>query len=168
MNLAFQWTVMRNRIEREFGVARDNGQQIVEVMRDASGQAADRVHFLRLQQLRLEPEPFGQVTSIGYEMRDLPVHVAYRTDALLDVVQFAVLLTVNQDPAKHIPAENRLPHFLINLGTLLPGFQNPRSLSMRLVAAISGQSFERRIDIFDHTLAVGDHDRVRRLFDGAR
>jgi len=39
---------------------------------------------------------------------------------------------------------------------------------MGLVAAIPGQGFERRIDVFDDTVAVGDHDRVRRLFDRTR
>ena len=115
----------------------------------ASSQASDRVHFLRLQQLRLEPESFGQIAPVRYEMRDLPVRIAYRTDALLDIVQFAILLAVDQDSAKHASAEDRLPHFLINLWTLLPGFQNPRSFSMHFVEAISGQGFERRVDVFD-------------------
>ena len=33
-------------VEREFGVAGDDGEQIVEVMGNASSQAADGVHFL--------------------------------------------------------------------------------------------------------------------------
>src|ERR1700756_845201 len=120
LNLAFQWTIMRNRIESEFRVARDNGQQIVEVVSNPAGQAADGVHFLRLQQLRFEPESLRQIAAVRYEVRDLPVHVPYRTDALLNVVQLTVLLAIHQDPTKHTPAENRLPHFLINLRTLLP------------------------------------------------
>jgi len=36
------------------GVADDRGQQIVEVVRDAAGEAAERVQLLRLPQLLLE------------------------------------------------------------------------------------------------------------------
>src|SRR5580700_10057779 len=39
---------------RELAVADDGTQDVVEVMRDATGQRADRLHLLRLPQLRLE------------------------------------------------------------------------------------------------------------------
>ena len=38
-----------------FGVALDDGQEIVEVVRDASGQLADRFHFLCLSKAQLHP-----------------------------------------------------------------------------------------------------------------
>ena len=41
-------------LEHEVAVAEDRRQQVVEVVRDAAGQAADRLHFARLHQLVLE------------------------------------------------------------------------------------------------------------------
>ena len=48
--------------QRKIEVADDRGQQIVEVVRDAAGEAADRFHLLRLAQRllgRLAPRDFG-------------------------------------------------------------------------------------------------------------
>jgi hypothetical protein len=42
-----------------FQIAGHHRQQIVEVMRDAAGQLADRFHLLRLDQCRLRPFAFG-------------------------------------------------------------------------------------------------------------
>ena len=41
--------------------AEHRGQQIVEIVRDAAGQLADRVHFLRLDQLAFERALLGDV-----------------------------------------------------------------------------------------------------------
>ena len=41
-------------VEREAGEAEDRRQQVVEVVRDAAGQPADRLHLLRLLQLPLD------------------------------------------------------------------------------------------------------------------
>ena len=43
------------------GVSLDDGQDVVDVVRHAGGQLADRLHFLRLAQLRLQRQPFGDV-----------------------------------------------------------------------------------------------------------
>src|SRR6185437_13842874 len=40
--------------EKQRGVALDHREHVVEVMRHAAGELADRVHLLRLPQLRLE------------------------------------------------------------------------------------------------------------------
>jgi hypothetical protein len=37
----------------EFAVAEDRSEDVVEVVRDTARQGADRLHFLRLSQLRL-------------------------------------------------------------------------------------------------------------------
>jgi len=63
-------------VERAFGarlddaalgdaeIADDDGQEIVEVVRDAAGQLADRFHLLRLPQ-RL----FGQFAALGFRVK---------------------------------------------------------------------------------------------------
>ena len=49
---------------QHFEIADDHGEQVVEVVRDAAGQLADRFHFLRVTQLLLDPLP---VRSGGLE-----------------------------------------------------------------------------------------------------
>ena len=47
--------------EQQIGEADDGGQHIVEVMRDAAGQLADRLHLLALRQLHFERLVLGLV-----------------------------------------------------------------------------------------------------------
>jgi hypothetical protein len=50
-----------HRQQRELGVRADDREQVVEVVRDAPGELADRVHLLHLEQLRLELLARGDV-----------------------------------------------------------------------------------------------------------
>ena len=47
--------------DQRFGGAGDHGQHVVEVVRDAAGELADGVQFLRLQELVLGFAPGGDV-----------------------------------------------------------------------------------------------------------
>jgi hypothetical protein len=40
-----------NAVAKEFGAGIDDSENVIEVVRDAAGQAADRLHFLRLMKL---------------------------------------------------------------------------------------------------------------------
>ena len=53
--------------QQKFRVARDHHQQIVEVVRDAAGQAADGFHLLRLPQLLLQGAALGDVLGKEFE-----------------------------------------------------------------------------------------------------
>ncbi len=53
--------VGRHALEQEFRVAGDHHQQVIEVVRDASGETADGFHFLRLAELLLEGAALGDV-----------------------------------------------------------------------------------------------------------
>ena len=54
--------VLDNR-RQQLGVAEDRGQEIVEVVGDAAGELADRIHLLRLDQLRFELPAFGDIDA---------------------------------------------------------------------------------------------------------
>ena len=41
-------TSLAHLLERELAVAEDDGEQVVEIVGDAAGELADRLHFLRL------------------------------------------------------------------------------------------------------------------------
>ena len=62
--------------EQELRVAGDHHQQVVEVMRNAAGQAAHRFHLLRLAQLLLERAPFGNVLGEQLEHHAFTVAVS--------------------------------------------------------------------------------------------
>ena len=47
--------IVAHRVDQEFDVADDDAKKVVEVVRDAAGELADRLHLLRLAQLRLHP-----------------------------------------------------------------------------------------------------------------
>ena len=47
---AYALVAVRDAPQGEIDIAENGGEEIVEVMRDAAGQAADRFHFLRLPQ----------------------------------------------------------------------------------------------------------------------
>ena len=52
--------VGRELLEQQVGVAEDRGEQVVEVVRDAAGEPADRFHLLRLPELLFAlPERLG-------------------------------------------------------------------------------------------------------------
>ena len=74
------------------GVAGDHRQQVVEVVRDAAGEAPDRLHLLRLLEPVLEPEPVGDV--VGEHERRLAAVVDDRPGRDLDVDDRAVLAPV--------------------------------------------------------------------------
>ncbi len=54
-------------VEEDFGVSADDGEQIVGVVGDASGEAADGFHFLRLTELIFEDAALGDVFGDGFE-----------------------------------------------------------------------------------------------------
>ncbi len=61
-------------IEHQLAVAVDHREQVVEVVRDAAGQPADRFHLLRLTELLLQPLQLRHVARHA----DQPDHVALR------------------------------------------------------------------------------------------
>ena len=52
-------------IDSSSAVAEDRRQHVVEIVRDAAGQAADCIHLLRLAQLIFEREPRGDIARDG-------------------------------------------------------------------------------------------------------
>ena len=57
--------------EQEIGIADDRGQHIVEVMRDAAGELADRLHFLALHEVLLQGALLGGVEGEDRRARAL-------------------------------------------------------------------------------------------------
>ena len=75
---------LRHVVEHQAAVAEDRGQQVVEVVRDAAGELADRLHLLRLPQLLLELAPLGDVARVDDDGADRRIVQTVDADALHD------------------------------------------------------------------------------------
>ena len=73
-------------------VAEDDGQEVVEVVRDASREVADGLHLLTLPELALQPVPRRDVERHGEAARSTAEHELLDRD--LDVDEGPVLLAV--------------------------------------------------------------------------
>ncbi len=62
-NFWAQRMVGRKGIEHEFGVSAYDHKQVIEIVRNASGQMADGIHFLGLLELRFESSFVGNVST---------------------------------------------------------------------------------------------------------
>ena len=54
--------------QQEFAIADDDGEQIVEVVRHAARQLADRLHLLRLREFGLQRLLLGDVDQIEHRL----------------------------------------------------------------------------------------------------
>ena len=73
----------------EARVAGNDGQQVVEIVRDAAGHPADDLHLLRLAQLRFEQPALGHVDERAHQPLGLPVGIAGDAAARIDVAHRA-------------------------------------------------------------------------------
>ena len=46
-----------------------DGEDVVEIMRHAGGELAERLHLLRLAQLRFEAQALGHILAVGVNAR---------------------------------------------------------------------------------------------------
>ena len=88
---------------------RDHGQDIVEVMRDATRELADRVHLLRMPQLGFRGLLFGQIpadeemASNRLRPRSGPVQCD-RLALLVDIARLEIALALSPSRRPHLPA----------------------------------------------------------------
>ena len=106
--------------EGEVAVARDRGQQVVEVVRDPARELADRLHLLRLAELLLEVEALRLVDAErgqALELAVLGVHepVAPGDAALLAALREERILELLRHRAVHHRVLEHLPHLGIAL-----------------------------------------------------
>ena len=79
-----QRVVERNVVEHQVAVTEDRSEQIVEIVGDAAGELANRLHLLRLPQLFFQLAPIGQIADIHDDRPHRPVGQAVHGDALHD------------------------------------------------------------------------------------
>ena len=70
----------RQAVEKHFSVALHHHQQIIEIVRDAAGEFADGLHFLRLAQLVDELFAVGDIERDADDADDFAISGAQRPD----------------------------------------------------------------------------------------
>ena len=70
--------------QEELAPPRDHGEQVVEVVRDAAGEAPDRLHLLGVAELRLERPDGGEVADDDDDPEILPLAALERGRGDLD------------------------------------------------------------------------------------
>ena len=145
----------------------DDREQVVEVVGDAAGQAADGVHLLRLAELILKLDAGRDVLLDGDEVGDAAIVALHRGDDRLFGEELAVLAPALDDTVPLPTGFDRGPHALVVLGRMSARFEHPRVLAENVRRDVAGGFRKPRVDVFDASLGVGDDDGDRRLLDGA-
>ncbi len=97
-----------DRVAENADGAGDDGQDVVEVVGDAAGQLADRVHFLRLPELGLGGLLLGQVAAD----EEMPPHRLRPRSHPVQDHRVAVLVAVARLEIAHLLAATRRAHLV--------------------------------------------------------
>ena len=84
-HIAAERIVRRQAVEKNSAIAGDDGQQIVEIVRDAAGKLADGFHLLRLTQLCLELQAIADIGDAAANQGAARVGQARESDLARDV-----------------------------------------------------------------------------------
>ena len=151
----------------DVGGAIDDGEQVVEVVRDAAGQAPDHFHLLRLRELFAQAPLLRQVPRDADVVGDGASRVSHRGDGLRPEVQGAILAPVGQLAVPHDTGGQGLPHLLVERLRMHARLdQLTRVLANRFSERVSVQGSEGRVGPLDGAILVGDHNGIGRGIEG--
>ena len=151
------------RVQRQFCIAEDRPEHVVEIVRHAAGQSSDRLHFLRLLQLRLQPQTVGNVLRHRHVIHDPPRIVCDGRDRNVFGKMRAVFAPVDQPSAIDLAALQRLPHRAVEGFAVLAAVENARRLPGNILPSVSGEPFKGLVDVQDRGVLIGDHHALPAL-----
>ena len=167
--------VVFRRLPRDFAEPEDSGEDIVEIVRNATGQRAERVEFLCLQQLRFQPpatlllsQPLSDVFVQGEIVFDNTVRAADRRQYDPHPDRAAVFGSMGQLPTPRFSRGQRLGDFFFkfNAQWLRQKVADIPPLQLRPVVAID--STKMRIGEYDRAVGRGQSDAVGTLLNRLR
>ena len=161
-------------LDGDFDVAENGLEHVVEIVRDAAGEAAEGFQFLGVRQLRLQRGLFlfvaklaGDVALDGHEIDDAAGGVAHRRDGGLLGIQRAVLALVDELALPGLAGFQDLPHRAVEFPVVLAALEDARGPAEDFLAGVAGDPREGGIHVENLAVGVGDEDRLAGLFDGA-
>src|SRR6185437_672548 len=156
----------RFRAAGEIEIADDDAEQIVEIMRHAAGEIADRLHLLRLDKLALQGGGLGRVLEQADDGAQVPVFID-RPAAEADLDERPVLAP---PPQREVADDLALGHALDDLrrgGAILLGHDRQNAAD-RLLGGVAEDGLGGAVPEEDG--AIGRHrgDGERRRFERRR
>ena len=155
--------VRRRFLDQLVAVAEQHGDQVVEVVRDAGGEAADGLHLLRLAQLGLEPIALAEVARDRGDADDLAVADQH---ARVHVDRHAGCPCAARTPTRNARGALSAPSAIICDDRVeVVGAEDPvRIEHPQLVAQVAGDLLAAAVDRRDAAAAiVDDHDLARAI-----
>ncbi len=136
-------------------------------MGNAAHQRADRFHFLRLLQLRLQSCELLQTLLLANKVGDLTVAAQQWGDGQHGRVEVAIFLFVDHFALPWLAAEQRLPELFVESFVLIAAFENAWIFAQSLFFAEAGDRSEGGVDVLNFSRHIGDDDRFTGLPHGA-
>ncbi len=157
-----------NLLGQDFDGPGDDGEHIVEIMRDAAGQLPERVHLLRLSQLLFRRDLMGQVPDEGVE--HVAAAAAQRLQRHFDLERISILahcfgFKALPDVGALLHAHHALFHALIIRTHRFRQQQADQVASHRLMPRPSEDRFGLRIPLQDDAAIVGLDKCLQRVGD---
>ena len=155
--------------EQQVGEADDRGQHVVEVVRDAAGELADRLHLLALRELLLERALLGDVEGVDDRRLLVAGAVLDRID-----VEAGAAVALGGDGGVDRPGLRRAPAMAASSAAVELVAVGPRdevdqapAAGHRLALGRSRRAQEGRVGAPDAAAAVDRRDRDRRVVEEA-
>jgi len=151
----------------KLAIAVDRRQEVVEIVGDATGQAADRFHLLRLAELLVEPVLVGPLLGDVQEALDASAFVGAAANRLARVLPPALGAALSRGPDRELPKvaalgvarEHRVEKELrIDEETADTG-QDLSQILPQVLVAPSQQGFRGTVGPHQAKAGIGDQDR---------
>ena len=151
--------------QEQIRIADDGGEHVVEVVRDAAGELADRLHLLRLRELRLQRPLLGGVDRVHDRGLAL-ARALHRRD-----VEARRARGVAGERRLHLArlsaAVERRAHLRLEAAALALRHHG-EDRTLLAIAGAAEQAHEARVAVADPAFAVDGGDRHRRVVEEAR
>ena len=155
--------ILPDRIRQQLGHADDDGQQIVEIVRDAAGHLPDRFHLLRLAQLPFQHQALGHVAA---DEEILPVRLG-PDPGPGDRHRVTVLVQVAAFERARERAAARAPHFVARALQIVGENEVRRAASVHVFRRMAEDRARARAHAHE-VAALADHeDEVERGVEDA-
>jgi hypothetical protein len=149
-------------VMQEIGVAEDDGQEVIEVVRDAARQTAERLHFLGVQVVLLETFGIGEIVSDDDGADELAFPIAQRRRGQADVDAPAILMDQRGFGDGDLLAPAEPVHRLAVLGLVLLRDQPGAGLAEHLGPIVAEELASARVPIEDDVVeGLGDDGMFR-------
>ena len=161
--MAASWGSIGDGFFQDADGAGDHGQDIVEVVRDAARELADRIHLLRMPQLGFRGLLFGQVAAdeevAADRLRPRPGPVQRdRLALLVDIARLEIALALSP---------SRRPHLLAGVFEIVGVDEFHRAVSDHVGGLIAEDRGDARADLDEIPRGVGHQDEVVRGIEDA-